>query len=241
MRQCPGSGAWLGRDGMLLLLTAAAGSMDVASYLGLGHVFTAMMTGNTVLLGMALGQGELLAALRSVLALLGFAAGVALAAVLVLRDRPGDWSVAVTRALTIEGALLTVFSLTWHLAGPTLDDPVVYGLIVMAGVSMGLQSGTVHRLRVPGVMTTYITGTLTSLMSDVIGHIRRFPGSAPGTAPGERRVSLMAAVFLFYALGALAGAVSYRRSLILMPLLPMLAVWTVVANAAIRQRREQKS
>ncbi len=38
---------------MLLMLTWAAGSVDAISYLGLGHVFTAMMTGNTVLLGLA--------------------------------------------------------------------------------------------------------------------------------------------------------------------------------------------
>jgi uncharacterized membrane protein YoaK (UPF0700 family) len=39
------------RDGLLLTLTAAAGSADAVSYLGLGRVFTANMTGNLVLLG----------------------------------------------------------------------------------------------------------------------------------------------------------------------------------------------
>jgi uncharacterized membrane protein YoaK (UPF0700 family) len=34
---------------MLLILTWAAGCVDAISYLGLGHVFPAMMTGNTVL------------------------------------------------------------------------------------------------------------------------------------------------------------------------------------------------
>ena len=48
----------LGRESMLLLLTLVAASVDAISYLGLGHVFTAMMTGNTVLLGLALAQGE---------------------------------------------------------------------------------------------------------------------------------------------------------------------------------------
>ena len=70
----------LARDAMLLILTWAAGAVDAVSYLGLGHVFTAMMTGNTVLLGLALAQGELLAAGRSILALLGFALGVTVGA-----------------------------------------------------------------------------------------------------------------------------------------------------------------
>src|ERR1700687_3239708 len=61
------------RDALLLTLTAATGSVDAVSYLGLGRVFTANMTGNLVLLGIAIGQGQLPEALRSVVALVGFA------------------------------------------------------------------------------------------------------------------------------------------------------------------------
>jgi len=50
----------LGRELMLLALTWGAGTIDAISYLGLGHVFTAMMTGNTVLLGLALAEREAL-------------------------------------------------------------------------------------------------------------------------------------------------------------------------------------
>jgi hypothetical protein len=35
------------RDIMLLVLTCAAGLVDAISYLEMGHVFTAMMTGNS--------------------------------------------------------------------------------------------------------------------------------------------------------------------------------------------------
>src|SRR6266851_9068882 len=89
-KDATGGGIWtlpiLGRDGMLLVLTWAAGSVDAISYLGLGHVFTAMMTGNTVLLGLAIGQGEILAVLRSVLALAGFVAGAGIGAMVVEQD-----------------------------------------------------------------------------------------------------------------------------------------------------------
>jgi uncharacterized membrane protein YoaK (UPF0700 family) len=67
------------RDGMLIGLGCTAGCVDALSYLKLGHVFTANMTGNTVLLGIALGQWHGLAALRAALALLGFGVGVAIA------------------------------------------------------------------------------------------------------------------------------------------------------------------
>ncbi|MGN6697263.1 MAG: YoaK family protein, partial [Thermomicrobiales bacterium] len=65
------------RDTLLLLLAGAAGSLDAISYLGLGHVFTANMTGNTVLLGVALAQRDMPAALRNAVALVGFGVGVA--------------------------------------------------------------------------------------------------------------------------------------------------------------------
>ena len=57
------------RDLMLLALTWAAGSVDAISFLALGRVFTANMTGNTVLLGLHLAQEQGAGALRA------FAAG----------------------------------------------------------------------------------------------------------------------------------------------------------------------
>src|SRR3546814_12139426 len=46
------------RDGMLVLLAIAAGCVDAVSYLGLGEVLTAAMTGNTILLGLAIRSEE---------------------------------------------------------------------------------------------------------------------------------------------------------------------------------------
>lgn len=75
-----------GRDSMVLVLTWAASGVDAISYLGLGHVFTANMTGNAVLLGLAIGQGQGLAALRSIIALAGFVMGAALGAIIVGKE-----------------------------------------------------------------------------------------------------------------------------------------------------------
>ena len=60
---------------MVVLLSVTAGCVDAVSYLGLGHIFTANMTGNTVLLGLSLGQAHWQAALRSGVALVGFIVG----------------------------------------------------------------------------------------------------------------------------------------------------------------------
>ena len=73
------------RDVMLLILTWAAGNIDAIGYLGLGRVFTANMTGNTVLLGLHLGQEQGRAALLALLALLGFGVGLVMGALIVER------------------------------------------------------------------------------------------------------------------------------------------------------------
>lgn len=77
-----------GRDAMLASLSLAAGCVDAVCYLGLGQVFVANMTGNTVLLGLAIGQADGRNVLQSGTALVGFVLGVAAGAAIVERG-PG--------------------------------------------------------------------------------------------------------------------------------------------------------
>src|SRR3954454_24784619 len=60
---------------MLLALTAATGAIDAVSYLALGRVFTANMTGNVVLLAFAAAGVPGLSVSRSLTALGGFFIG----------------------------------------------------------------------------------------------------------------------------------------------------------------------
>ena len=234
---------------MLLLLTLAAASVDAISYLGLGHVFTAMMTGNMVLLGLALAQGEALAALRSILALIGFSIGVFAGAIVVEREsEPPEWPTVVTVALALETLILAIFAAT-----STVFDSsggiIIPLLIALSAFAMGIQSAAVRRLGVPGIATTYITGTITSLMIDLLGWLRSitagFPvsrtakGDPPARIPWDQRVGLLAGVVTLYCLGALIGGVLQLYSPPLASLFPFIAVLLVVVNAGIRQRRRQ--
>ncbi len=230
---------------MLLLLAWAAGNLDAISYLGLGGVFTAMMTGNTVLLGLALGQGHVLAAVRSIIALAGFAAGAALGAVITGDQAPDrDWPPSVTVALTVEAAILAAVSLTWHCWGTGRSDGVLHALIVLGAVAMGVQSAAVRCLGVPGIATTYITGTLTSLVVDVVARVRHTTRGAADDeeeeeAPARRwehRIGLLAAVFGVYALGALTGTLLYPRAA-LATAAPLAAVSAVTLVAALTRQR----
>lgn len=227
---------------MLLLLTWAAGSMDAIGYLGLGQVFTAMMTGNTVLLALAIGEGALLNAWRPALALAAFVAGAFAGAVIADRgDRTQAWPRSVTAALATEAGVLALFTTLWAVAGFAGGQRISHVLIVLASLAMGMQAAAARRLGVPGVGTTYITGTLTSLVGDVVAWTRsparaaRAPGAAAATDI-EQRIGLLSAVFLVYGVGALVASVLVTRSPLLANLSPLLAVTLVVANAAVRAR-----
>jgi uncharacterized membrane protein YoaK (UPF0700 family) len=245
----------LGRDAMLLGLTWVAGSVDAVSYLGLGQVFTAMMTGNMVLLGLALAQGEVLAALRSILALIGFATGAFVSAIIVERESiPTDWPPPVTGALAVEAVVLGIFSATYYFSGIPRGAGDTYFLIVLLAFAMGIQSAAVRRLRAPGIATTYITGTITSLMVDLVGWLRWIGAPPPVENPGDRatagtspsipweqRVGLLAAVVSLYCLGALSGGIlETHSSSPLVSLLPTIVLTVVVLNASIRQRYQQR-
>src|SRR5713101_307131 len=198
---------------MLLMLAWAAGIIDAVSYLALDRVFTAMMTGNTVLLALAIGQGKAAAVLRSVLALVGFSAGAAMGALIVARgESRGKWPPAVTAALALEGVLLGGFTVVWHVAGAARTSGATNLLIVLSGLAMGVQAAAVRHLGVPGVATTYLTGTLTSLMAELVGWARALTGSSFRTASRAQRaidttvsvrwpqrVGLLTGIFFVYA------------------------------------------
>jgi uncharacterized membrane protein YoaK (UPF0700 family) len=196
------------RDSLLLLLAGAAGSLDAISYLGLGHVFTANMTGNTVLLGVALSQRDIPAVLRNAVALVGLGVGVALGTAIAGRGRPGGrWPRIVTVTLAVELAALLLYALIWHLVD-TPSGGSASALILLSAGAMGIQSEAVRCLKISGVSTTYITGTLTNLTASLVGWLRAATEEAlpvSADAANARLPGLPAAVWGVYLLGAIAG------------------------------------
>ena len=131
------------KNGLVLLLTAVGGYVDGVSYLALGRVFTVNMTGNTVLLGLSLVQGDAAGAGRSALALGGFLVGGALGALLVERDRqPAVWPRGVTLALSVEAVLLGVLAVvhTVTVAGATRLLGGVEELVPDGSVKLGFRA-----------------------------------------------------------------------------------------------------
>ena len=212
------------RDLLLIALTFAAGSVDAVALLRL-DVFTAVMTGNIVLLGLAVGQGAFRNALRSIVALVAYSLGVVVGARVVGPvAMETDWSPKVTRALTVEWALQFAFVIGWLLTGANPDGASAATLIAFSGVAMGIQAATARALA-PGMSTTYVTGTLTGLLSEL---------SALGAVSGDRR--RRASIVVALALGAVAGALALSTVPAVAPVIPLAMVGGVVLVAATRFR-----
>ena len=205
---------------LLLTLTVVTGLVDAVSYLGLGHVFVANMTGNVVFLGFALAGAPGLSAPAALVSLGSFLTG-ALAGGRVGGARPparrGRLLAVTTGTQTALAAAATAVSAL----APGGHTGVRYALIVLLGLGMGLQNAVVRRLGVPDLTTTVLTLTLTGLAADSAA-----TGSTSGTA---RRVLSVLAMFL----GALTGAWLFPRwglAATLGPALALLAVTAVVAH-----------
>jgi uncharacterized membrane protein YoaK (UPF0700 family) len=210
------------RNALLVALTFTSGAIDATSYLGLGRVFTANMTGNMVLLGLAAGRVQGLEALRSGTAFAGYALGVVIGARVLGRRRDNDlWPRRVTLALGIELVLLGCMCAGWLHTGAQPVRPWLEVLIAFSAAAMGIQSAAAQRLAVPGVATTYVTGTLTAVVTELalFGH--------PTTG-----WPLRAGVVLALGVGAGLDALVLLHWPLLAPLIPLLALAAIAATAA---------
>ena len=207
----------------LLALTFTTGLVDCVSYLGLGHVFTANMTGNVVLLGFGIAGGFHLPVVSPLVSLGAFLVGSAAGGRLAVRHGARH-HIHIAIALGIEVGLVvacTVIAIAVTVHPSSFVGDAVIALLALA---MGVRNATVRRLAVPDLTTTVLTMTLTGLAAES----RLGGGTGKGSA---RRTGAVAAMFL----GALVGALELKTSLAL-PLATAAALavltWVVYIPAA---------
>jgi uncharacterized membrane protein YoaK (UPF0700 family) len=191
---------------LMLVLTVVTGLVDAVSYLGLGHVFVANMTGNVVFLAFALTGAPSLSALASVIALAAFLLGAFEGGRLATRfsGHRGHLLATATAGQTV---LIAVTVEVITATGEHVTTGARYTLIVLLGLAMGVQNAVARRLGVPDLTTTVLTLTLTGLAAD---------SSTAGGAtprPGRRLLSVLA-MFL----GAVVGAGLVLHGHVVLPL-----------------------
>ncbi|GAA0296148.1 YoaK family protein [Kineococcus aurantiacus] len=189
---------------LMLVLTFSTGIVDAVGYLGLDRVFTANMTGNVVILGMALTGSQDLPILGPVLALAGFLLGAAVVG-RVLRRAATGWTTASTWVFALVGVVLAGLAVAASLIAGlpvepgTTPPPAALVVTTVLGLAMGGQAAAARRLGVKDVTTVVVTSTLTGLAAD-----SRLAG---GSGEGWRR--RLGAVVLILA-GAAVGAALLR-------------------------------
>jgi uncharacterized membrane protein YoaK (UPF0700 family) len=206
------------------LLSFAAGSMDAIAFLKLDEVFTSAMSGNTILLGLAVGQGRVSAALHSFTALIGYIIGVAIASLPLSLSNRGS-----SQTLALEAVFLAVFAGLWAITGGPLHPPVMYSLIVLSAIAMGLQGAIGRWLKIPGIMTVIFTSTYTAIVGGLTERIAA--GSRPLLTLLAKRQLTTLAIYLGSAM--LSGFVILHW-LMIIPFVPLAAVLILVFGVRLR-------
>ena len=210
----------------LLTLTVVTGLVDAVSYLGLGHVFTANMTGNVVLFGFA-AAGAAGFSMSATLTSLGFflvgaAAAGRIATRITSRRR------LLISAMAAEAVLVGAAALIAFVAGTAPGWPR-FTVIAVLALAMGMRNAAVRRLAIRDLTTTVLTQTLTGLAAD-----SRFAGGRDQRA--GRRIGAVVCMLA----GAAAGALLFLHVDAALPLLiaSVISLGTAIVFGASRAARE---
>jgi uncharacterized membrane protein YoaK (UPF0700 family) len=150
---------------LLLAMTVVTGLVDSFSYLVLGHVFVANMTGNVVFLAFALVGARGFSIPASIAALGSFGVGAAVGG-RVCSNLAQHRARLLSACATIQAILLAVSVVLAAASPAVVTSGYRYGLIVKLGAAMGVQNAAARKLAVPDLATTVLTMTITGMSAD---------------------------------------------------------------------------
>jgi uncharacterized membrane protein YoaK (UPF0700 family) len=216
------------RDSRIVLATVTTGVVNAVTFLFLGKVFSSVITGNLVLLGVSVTTHSSSEALHAGVGLAGYAAGVVVGAPLAARgnDHGTIWPRSITTTLAGELCVLAAFCVGWELSDGRPRGGVQLVLLVLVTAAMGMQSAAIRRL---GQMSsTFLTSTLTGLVAAV----------TTGTRPDAigRSLGALAAMVV----GALAGGLLATKAYAWLPAMVLLPLGMVIAESAASARNGER-
>ena len=179
----------------MLALTFSTGVIDAVGFLGLDRVFTGNMTGNVVILGMALTGADGLPVVGPVIALVAFLLGAAIAG-RAMRPVAAGWSARSTVLFSTVGLVILAAGIT-ALVLDHFPEPLKLTVTGALGLAMGVQAGAARHIGVKDVTTVVVTSTIVGLAYDSVFAART------GGHPWPRRVLAIALIGAGAAVGAL--------------------------------------
>ncbi|MDK2807811.1 MAG: hypothetical protein PWP24_545 [Clostridiales bacterium] len=179
------------------ILALSGGFMDAYTYLFRGHVFANAQTGNIILCGLHLQEGNFLLAMRYLFPIVSFTLGIILAELLCHQKsekRSLHWNQS---AVLIEaGTLLIVSMLSTH-----------YNLVANSLVSFacGIQVESFRKIRGNGIATTMCIGNLRTGTQNLCDWLR------VGDKKYFETSMVSYGIILFFAVGAILGDFFVQR------------------------------
>lgn len=180
-----------------ILLAISGGFMDAYSYLCRGEVFANAQTGNMLLLGVHLSEGDWAAALRYAAPVTAFAVGIAAAALIRLRLKEMDlfhW-----RQLAVLWEAVILFLVAWI--------PLRYNLLAnsLTSLACGMQVESFRKIHGNGIATTMCIGNLRSATQSLCEYMERKDKKY------LKKSILYYGIILFFIIGAIVGNYSIAR------------------------------
>jgi uncharacterized membrane protein YoaK (UPF0700 family) len=215
------------RDGLLVALTLSTGAVDAVSWIGLGKVFSAFMTGNFAFLAFRTAGIPGASVPRVVASLAAFGVGAFAAARIVAptSDSGSVWPRRITVVLGGVVAAQVAFLSVWVGVDGHPSSGAGNLLIAISAFAMGMQTAAVFSLGVRAVFTTAATATFAVLAGDL---------SSRSSSRDETR--RLAAVLVALFVGAVAGSLLMAHARTWAPALPLAVSGLVVAVAAFAPR-----
>jgi uncharacterized membrane protein YoaK (UPF0700 family) len=219
-------------------LSLGAGCTDVLSFLKLGDLFTSAMTGNTALLAIAIGRGEMLVASRSLSALLGFTIGVALATIVCapLRAQQNARR-GLRRLLLLELAFLGGCAVLWSASPDPVQGGALYSVIVLSALSMGIQAVGARSVNASGISTIVFTSALISMVMSLTTTLAS--RTRPPASPASTKAHL--GTFVAYGGGAALAGLLVSHYLEALIWVPTAAVLLALGFSEIARKLERRT
>jgi uncharacterized membrane protein YoaK (UPF0700 family) len=205
---------------LLVALTVVSGLVDAFSYLILGHVFVANMTGNVVFVAFGIAGAPGFSIAASLVALAAFVVGGVIGGRIAHRQAAHRGTLLAV-AVALECACVLIAFIVAEAASSPYSAGTRYPLITLLGVGMGMQNAAARALAVPDLTTTVLTMTITGMSAD-----SRTAGGTDAKL-GRRALSTLS---LF--VGGLVGAAIALHGSAPLTLLPSVLLLAATAVAA---------
>lgn len=235
-----------GRIAVGTVLTAVGGYVDCFGYLTLSRVYTAQMSGNTVLIAVHGGHGETASALVHAYTIGVFMLGLLVSSLGIELGLRRGMRRVLAIALAIETACLAAIAL-W--GAPLLASGAVgtaaapgwplYALLALTAIAMGTQNTSLRMAGILAVFTTHVTGTLTRLTEQLAEYL--LPREGARSRRPLAQAGFSAALWLAFLLGALlASELLPRQGPSAVLLLPIAVLLVVIATDLYRPFAEPR-